>query len=251
MREALEVGLELQWADGHVVSAPDGETASMRSSIKDPTSSCWTSAAGFTDVKSRRPAFARLGLCPPARPVDLRHEPVWRSPGVLTRPCSLRMTAGAQAVFQGPRAARVLVVDDDPSVTTTLAQMLATENISSVAGKRGWANAAAYRASKFGLTGLTQAPAAEGKPHGIRACLVYPGGMATSWGVWAPGERSTTRRQAPAPTAALPPDEVAALIVWLAGSPGAGAQRGHHHPARGERVAVEHAARAEHRPLRT
>ena len=30
-------------------------------------------------------------------------------------------------------------------------------NISSVAGKRGWANAAAYCASKFGLTGLTQA----------------------------------------------------------------------------------------------
>jgi len=92
-------------------------------------------------------------------------------------------------------------------------------NISSVAGKRGWANAAAYCASKFGLTGLTQALAAEGKPHGIRACIVYPGGMATSWGVWAPGERSTTRRQAPAPTEALPPDEVAALIVWIASAP--------------------------------
>jgi len=30
-------------------------------------------------------------------------------------------------------------------------------NVSSVAGKRGWANAAAYCASKFGLSGLTQA----------------------------------------------------------------------------------------------
>ena len=92
-------------------------------------------------------------------------------------------------------------------------------NISSVAGKRGWANAAAYCASKFGLTGLTQALAAEGKPHGIRACLVYPGGMATSWGVWAPAERATTQRQAPAPTEALPPEEVAALIVWIASAP--------------------------------
>ena len=45
-------------------------------------------------------------------------------------------------------------------------------NVSSVAGKRGWANASAYCASKFGLTGLTQALAAEGKPHGIRACVV-------------------------------------------------------------------------------
>ncbi len=51
-------------------------------------------------------------------------------------------------------------------------------NISSVAGKRGWANAAAYCASKFGLTGFTQALAAEGNLHGIRACIVYPGGMA-------------------------------------------------------------------------
>jgi NAD(P)-dependent dehydrogenase (short-subunit alcohol dehydrogenase family) len=55
-------------------------------------------------------------------------------------------------------------------------------NVSSVAGKRGWANAAAYCASKFGLTGLTQALAAEGRPHGIRACVLYPGAMATSWG---------------------------------------------------------------------
>jgi len=92
-------------------------------------------------------------------------------------------------------------------------------NISSVAGKRGWANAAAYCASKFGLTGLTQAVAAEGKPHGIRACIVYPGGMATSWGVWAALERSTTGREAAPPTAALPPEEVAALIVWIASAP--------------------------------
>ena len=92
-------------------------------------------------------------------------------------------------------------------------------NVSSVAGKRGWANAAAYCASKFGLTGLTQVLAAEGKPHGIRACIVYPGGMATNWGAWAPLERSTPRRKAPAPTDALPPEEVAALIVWIASAP--------------------------------
>lgn len=49
-------------------------------------------------------------------------------------------------------------------------------NIGSVAGRRGWGNAAAYCASKFGLTGLTQALAADGRPHRIRACLLYPGG---------------------------------------------------------------------------
>lgn len=54
-------------------------------------------------------------------------------------------------------------------------------NISSVAGRRGAPGATAYCASKFGLTGLTQALMAEGKPHNIRASIVYPGGMDTGW----------------------------------------------------------------------
>ena len=92
-------------------------------------------------------------------------------------------------------------------------------NVSSVAGKRGWANAGAYCASKFGLTGLTQALAAEGKPHGIRACVLYPGGMATRWGAWSREQRMAERREPPPATKALPPDEVAALIVWIAAAP--------------------------------
>ena len=95
-------------------------------------------------------------------------------------------------------------------------------NVSSVAGKRGWANAAAYCASKFGLTGLTQALAAEGKAHGIRTCILYPGGMATHWGVWSSSERhrrqAEQREQRPS-TRALPPAEVAALVVWIAAAP--------------------------------
>jgi NAD(P)-dependent dehydrogenase (short-subunit alcohol dehydrogenase family) len=92
-------------------------------------------------------------------------------------------------------------------------------NVSSVAGKRGWANASAYCASKFGLTGLTQALAAEGKPHGIRACVLYPGAMATSWGVWSAAARETEQREPQPPSEALPPSEVAALIVWIATAP--------------------------------
>jgi NAD(P)-dependent dehydrogenase (short-subunit alcohol dehydrogenase family) len=89
-------------------------------------------------------------------------------------------------------------------------------NISSVAGKRGWANAAAYCASKFGLTGFTLALAAEGKPQGVRACILYPGGMATSWGAWSSNERQDHEREPQPSTRALPPDRVAALIVWPA-----------------------------------
>jgi NAD(P)-dependent dehydrogenase (short-subunit alcohol dehydrogenase family) len=93
-------------------------------------------------------------------------------------------------------------------------------NVSSVAGKRGWAGAAAYCASKFALTGLTQALAAEGRPHGIRACVLYPGAMATSWGVWSPAERRAARGERPPASKALPPQGVAALVVWIAAAPG-------------------------------
>jgi NADP-dependent 3-hydroxy acid dehydrogenase YdfG len=92
-------------------------------------------------------------------------------------------------------------------------------NVSSVAGKRGWANAAAYCASKFGLTGLTQVLHAEGKAHGIRACILYPGAMATQWGAWTPGERQAEEGGTQPVTEALPPEEVAALIVWIAMAP--------------------------------
>ena len=90
-------------------------------------------------------------------------------------------------------------------------------NVSSVAGRRGWANASAYCAAKFGLTGFTQALAAEGKPHRIRACVLYPGAMDTSWGAWTPEDRGTA--SATAPPDALPPQQVADLIVWIAAAP--------------------------------
>ena len=91
-------------------------------------------------------------------------------------------------------------------------------NIGSVAGRRGWANASAYCASKFALTGLTQAVAAEGRDHRIRACLLYPGAMDTHWGAWSPEDRDPGSE--PAPTAeAMPPEHVAELITWIAQSP--------------------------------
>ncbi len=93
-------------------------------------------------------------------------------------------------------------------------------NVSSVAGKWGWADASVYCASKFGLTGLTQALAAEGKPHGIRVSVLYPGGMATQWGTaWTPEDHPTEHRGPSPETVALPPEDVAALIVWMVSAP--------------------------------
>ncbi|AFZ66851.1 SDR family oxidoreductase [Deinococcus peraridilitoris] len=93
-------------------------------------------------------------------------------------------------------------------------------NVSSVAGKRGWANASAYCASKFALTGFTQALAAEGKSYGIRACVVYPGAMATHWGTFDSDARKEEDAQpSQAPSDALPPERVAQLLVWICASP--------------------------------
>lgn len=94
-------------------------------------------------------------------------------------------------------------------------------NVSSVAGRRGWAEASAYCATKSALTGLTQSLAAEGREHGIRVCLLYPGAMATSWGAFTPEERAASGDGTPAADAdALPAETVADLVAWLATAPG-------------------------------
>ncbi len=52
-------------------------------------------------------------------------------------------------------------------------------NVASTAAKRAWANASAYHASKWGLIGFTRAVGVEGRPHGIKATALVPGGMRT------------------------------------------------------------------------
>lgn len=94
-------------------------------------------------------------------------------------------------------------------------------NISSVAGRRGWANASAYCSTKFALSGLTQSLAAEGREDGIRVCVLYPGAMATNWGTFDPEQRQDPAGLDDAdPADALDPATVADLIVWMATTPG-------------------------------
>ena len=93
-------------------------------------------------------------------------------------------------------------------------------NISSVAGRRGWANASAYCATKFALTGLTQSLAAEGRADGIRVCVLYPGSMNTSWGSFDPPQRGEDDSQPVDERDSLDPAIVADLIGWMATAPG-------------------------------
>lgn len=91
-------------------------------------------------------------------------------------------------------------------------------NVSSVAGKRGWANASAYCASKFALTGFTQALGAEVRPYGVRACCIYPGAMATNWGAWSSAERSSQSGTRSSPKA-LSAASIADFIAWVVTAP--------------------------------
>ncbi len=53
-------------------------------------------------------------------------------------------------------------------------------NVAGTAGLRGGPSPA-YGTAKAGLTGLTRSIAVNGKPHNIRATVLYPGGMDTGW----------------------------------------------------------------------
>ena len=68
---------------------------------------------------------------------------------------------------------------------------------------------AAYNVSKYGIIGLTEAIAVEGREHGISAICVSPGAVDTEM----------LRRANPALRPGLTPADVAALIVALLDSP--------------------------------
>jgi NAD(P)-dependent dehydrogenase (short-subunit alcohol dehydrogenase family) len=85
-------------------------------------------------------------------------------------------------------------------------------NIASLAGvdtTEKFPGLAAYNVSKFGVVGLTEAIAVEGKPVGISAICVSPGAVDTEM----------LRRANPTLRPGLTPDQVAALIVALIDSP--------------------------------
>jgi 3-oxoacyl-[acyl-carrier protein] reductase len=91
-------------------------------------------------------------------------------------------------------------------------------NVASIWSLRSIAGRAAYSASKFGLDGLTAALAAEVAADGVLANCVSPGFVDTEL-----LRRVNTPEQIDALVAQVPmrrlarPDEIAALVAWLAG----------------------------------
>jgi NADP-dependent 3-hydroxy acid dehydrogenase YdfG len=84
-------------------------------------------------------------------------------------------------------------------------------NVSSVAGVQPYPGCAAYSASKYGLIGLSEVLALEGKARNIRVHVICPGNTQTDlWGDQAPPKVQARM---------LSPHDVAEVIRWLAVSP--------------------------------
>lgn len=84
-------------------------------------------------------------------------------------------------------------------------------HISSVAGIEPYPGCAAYSASKYGLIGLSQVLALEGKKRKIRVHVICPGNTQTPiWDEQAPAEVIQRMMQ---------PEQVAEVVRWLAISP--------------------------------
>jgi 3alpha(or 20beta)-hydroxysteroid dehydrogenase len=81
-------------------------------------------------------------------------------------------------------------------------------NVSSTAGYSGFPGHAAYGAAKWGLRGLTRTASVEFGPFGIRVNCVVPGAVATAM----------RPDDAPSASRVASPEEIAAIVVFLASS---------------------------------
>jgi NAD(P)-dependent dehydrogenase (short-subunit alcohol dehydrogenase family) len=84
-------------------------------------------------------------------------------------------------------------------------------SLSGVYGVEKFPGMGPYIVSKFGMVGLTEALAVEGAPHGIRAVCLAPGAIDTE----------LLKKALPGLRAGVSPDEIARLVLFLAGDAGA------------------------------
>lgn len=82
--------------------------------------------------------------------------------------------------------------------------------ISSLAGTNFFAGGAAYNASKFGLTGFTQAVMLDLRQHGVKVSTIMPGSVATHFNDRTPTDADAWKIQ---------PEDVGAMVVYLLTTP--------------------------------
>ncbi|MGI9254880.1 MAG: SDR family oxidoreductase, partial [Thermomicrobiales bacterium] len=90
--------------------------------------------------------------------------------------------------------------------------------IGSGAGKQGYANLAAYSASKFGLIGYMQALGAEAGLAGIKTAVINPGSILTPFAGRSVESKEAAMAADPGKRYLLPED-VADAVLWLLRQP--------------------------------
>lgn len=96
------------------------------------------------------------------------------------------------------------------SVKAAVAELKKTRGmiitIGSLAGKNPLAAGSAYNASKFGLSGFSEAIMLDLRPHGIRVSTIMPGSVATHFNHHQPSEADAWKIQ---------PEDIARLVINL------------------------------------
>jgi NAD(P)-dependent dehydrogenase (short-subunit alcohol dehydrogenase family) len=82
--------------------------------------------------------------------------------------------------------------------------------IGSLAGTNFFRGGSGYNATKFGLTGFSQAIMLDLRHHGIRVSTIMPGSVATHFGGQEPGEKDAWKIQ---------PEDIGAMVVYLLTTP--------------------------------
>ena len=85
------------------------------------------------------------------------------------------------------------------TLKTTVEQLIASKgyyiSISSLAGTNFFAKGSAYNASKFGLTGFTQAVMLDLRSHGVKVSTIMPGSVSTHFNNNEPSEKGAWKIQ--------------------------------------------------------
>ncbi len=93
-------------------------------------------------------------------------------------------------------------------------------NIGSISAKRPRMFSTPYSTAKFGLTGLTNAVALEGREHGINCGILHPGEVTRDrQPVMPPGFTPPAGYKPPGPMETMSTEEIAAAAVYMATCP--------------------------------
>ncbi|NGN63004.1 SDR family oxidoreductase [Streptomyces sp. A7024] len=204
-------------ADGHAVALLDVEGPALEQAVKDLTEAGGTAlplAADLRDADAVEAAFARAGEELGTVGILVNNAAIYPSRPFLEVP--LAEYDDVHAVNQrgywlcAQTAARAMTEAGGGAIV----------NVASITMSGGWADLAAYVATKGAAAALTRALARELGPHGIRVNCVAPGAFPTAAEEIHPDRAAYEARilDHQALKRRGTPDELAAVVAFLAGS---------------------------------